>query len=251
MRNRRAGQHVGRPGPHEPLADAVPHPAGPPVLVARAHRPQVLERQLRVVPADGDPPQHPAPVAVDPVPHQLADEPADLPEALGPVELDHADRVLVPAHSPRPAPRRRVKYGLPLAVPIRGFGLHAVHQPLEVSPRQVQVQVELGRRSRSRRGRSCRSRCRRRRSRPRPACGRRGRPGGRPGCRGSGPRTRPGWPACRPWTAVVNDDPDGRRDRLPGHAVQRPPGVLGLVAAGGDQRVTPAGQLGRFWEHGG
>ena len=70
---------------------------------------------------------------VDPVPHQLPDEAADLPEAADPVELDHPDRILVPALL-RDEPGRAVngnftaggsppgkKYGFPEQVPMRGF----------------------------------------------------------------------------------------------------------------------------------
>src|SRR5262245_36377882 len=72
-------------------------PAGPPVLVAGAHRAQVLEAQFGVGPTDGDPAVHAAAVAVDAVPHQHLHKPTDLLEAFGAIELDHADGVLVAA----------------------------------------------------------------------------------------------------------------------------------------------------------
>src|SRR5262249_48239192 len=56
--------HEGQAGPHEILAGAVAGAAGPPALVARAHRAEVLEAEVRLVPADGDPAVHPAAVAV-------------------------------------------------------------------------------------------------------------------------------------------------------------------------------------------
>src|SRR5690242_21376359 len=77
----RASQHVDWTGPHVILSDTVPHPSRPPVFVAGAHGTEVFEVDRRIVPTDRHPPKHSAAVAVDAVPHQLADKPADLLEA--------------------------------------------------------------------------------------------------------------------------------------------------------------------------
>src|SRR5207249_1900216 len=92
-----ARPHVDGTGAHEILRRTMSGPAGPPVLVTRAHRSQMFEIDLRIVPADRDPSVHPAAVAVDAVPHQLAHEPTDLPKAFGAIELHHADRRLIAA----------------------------------------------------------------------------------------------------------------------------------------------------------
>src|SRR3982751_1404198 len=92
------GQQVADPRAHIMLPDAVSYPAGPPVLVARAHRPEMLKIEARIVPAHRDPAEHPAAVAIDPIPHEFSDEAADLLETFGPIKLHHSDRILVPAH---------------------------------------------------------------------------------------------------------------------------------------------------------
>ena len=76
-----AGQQIEGRGAHEVLAVAGAHPAGPDALLARSHGPQMQEAQALVVHALRDPAQHAAAVAVDPVPHHLPHEAADLAEA--------------------------------------------------------------------------------------------------------------------------------------------------------------------------
>src|SRR5690606_22701850 len=91
------GAHVQEARAHVVLPGPVALAAGPDALVARAHGAQVGESQFRVVVALGDPPEHAAAVAVDAVPHHGPDEAPDLGEAVGPVELGHADGHLVAA----------------------------------------------------------------------------------------------------------------------------------------------------------
>jgi len=82
-------------------------------------------------------------VAVEPVPHDLADEAAELLEALHPVELRGADGGLVAASfADEPAVARAV-VGLAAAAPEARLGLHARKEQLEVARRKLQVEVEL------------------------------------------------------------------------------------------------------------
>lgn len=69
----------------------------------------MLEAQLGRVQAADDPAFFPGLVTVDPVPHDLADEAADILEAGGAIELRHADRHFVAAALRDPFPCRRAK----------------------------------------------------------------------------------------------------------------------------------------------
>jgi len=57
---------------------------------------QVDEAEGLEIDALGDPAEHASAVAIDAIPHDLADEAADLLEAGNPVKLGHAYRHLVP-----------------------------------------------------------------------------------------------------------------------------------------------------------
>ena len=94
----RAGCHVRRRSAHEVLAEAVSQTPGDEAFVAGTHRPEMDETKIRLILARCHPAEHSTPMAVDAVPHDLANEPADLIEAFDPVELGHTHGVLVPAH---------------------------------------------------------------------------------------------------------------------------------------------------------
>src|SRR6185312_14442490 len=76
-------------GPHEVLPEPGPKPPSPDALLARALRAQMNEADRFEIDALGDPAEHPSPVAVDAVPHDLARESANLIEAGDPIELGH------------------------------------------------------------------------------------------------------------------------------------------------------------------
>ena len=187
---------------------------------------------------DRVPAEHAAAVAVDAVPHQLADEPADLLEAARAVKLHHADGVLVAALLADVLAVAFDEVRL-AAARCRGAG----RPPSGPSASRSSSAAGRGRgracrRSRSRSGRSCRSRRRRRRSRRRRACGRRGR----------ARRTTLIHGYFAAYSAriagVSSFEPSSTMTQSAGrtvwfdHAVERPPGVLRLVAAGGDQHVA-------------
>ena len=81
-------------------------------------------------------------MAVDPVPHEFSDEAANLLETIGPIKLDHSDRVFVAAHLHHPA-------AVPGVVRLTAgradarIGLHADHQVLEIGGGEVEIEVEL------------------------------------------------------------------------------------------------------------
>src|SRR6267378_6106849 len=138
-----ARSHVREAGTHVVLAMSPPKAAGHDAVLARAHGAQMQDAQLRIVPASRDPAEHPAAVAVDPIPHDLAHEATQLPEALDPVELGHADGGLVTAGLTDEAAIPRAVVRLSAACSEARLGLHALHQQLEVPGRQVKIEVEL------------------------------------------------------------------------------------------------------------
>src|SRR5216683_3638850 len=246
----RAGQHVRGRGAHEVLAEAVPDPAGPPVLVAGPHRAQVNEPELGIVPGHGDPSELAAAMAVDAVPHQLAHEPADLAEAGRAVELGHPDRVLVPRllrdeirEIRQREPHFRV--GLPepdevrlaRASPYPRVALHPVHQAREVAGREVEIEVNLSdllECSRIDRVVAAVERIDHASAQLALAAIRAAQhadPGKSCGVLGEDPRRSV-------FRAVVDDQPERRRRRLARHGVERAPSVLLLVPAGRNQAVA-------------
>src|SRR5439155_18647665 len=106
------------------------------------HRPQVNEAHVGIVPASRDPPGHSAPVPVDPVPHQIAHESADLAEAARAVELDHADGVFIAALFTDQLPIL-TKVGLAAARAEARVRFHFLDAALEIVMGDVKVQIEL------------------------------------------------------------------------------------------------------------
>src|SRR5579862_4343841 len=93
----RAGKHVCDARSHEILPDTVPHAACPPIFMARPHWPQMLEFQFLIRPRYRNPAEHPASMAINSIPHQLAHEPADLLKTFRTVEFHHADGIFIAA----------------------------------------------------------------------------------------------------------------------------------------------------------
>ncbi len=112
-------------------------------LLARPHRPQVLEAELGRVPRDRDPAQGARLVAVDRVPHHRAHEAADRLEARAPVELGHAHRHLVAAFLAHHPARGGAEIGFPRAGADPRVGLHPRDQLGEIAGGQVEIEVEL------------------------------------------------------------------------------------------------------------
>ena len=79
------------------LAVAVADPPGDDAAVARPHGAKVDEAEVPFVEAARHPTEHPAEVTVDPVPHDLTDKSADLPETRHLVKLGHPDGHFVAA----------------------------------------------------------------------------------------------------------------------------------------------------------
>jgi hypothetical protein len=102
----------------------------------------MLEAEVGIVPAHRDPAELAGLVAVDRVPHDLADEAADLLEALPAVELRHPGRHLVapPLGDEHAGPPH---VGLAGTGPDPGVRLHPRDQPRKIAGRQVEVEVEL------------------------------------------------------------------------------------------------------------
>src|SRR5258705_9664489 len=138
-------QVVERGSPHEVLAEAGPDAPRPDALaLAGPHRAQVEEAEIGIVHALRDPAQHARAVAVDPVPHDLPYEAADLAEASDPVELGHPHRHLVAADfGDALAGARMDEPGFSRAGPETRLPLHPPHQELEVAGWQIEVHVEL------------------------------------------------------------------------------------------------------------
>src|SRR5690606_10307004 len=129
---------------HEILAETVPYPTPYDAAIARSHRPQVQDAQVLVVERARLPAEHPRPVAVDPVPHHLPDEAADLAKTRDPVELRHAHGHLVAAGLRHELSADRVvEPGLAGAGPEARIRLHALHQALEIAIRELEIDVEL------------------------------------------------------------------------------------------------------------
>ena len=101
------------------------------------------EAQFGIVPASRDPAEHPAPVAVEPVPHDFPDEPADLQEAIHPVELGGTDGNLVTAALAHKVAVAPAVVRLSAASSHARLGLHALHERFEVTRRQLEIEVQL------------------------------------------------------------------------------------------------------------
>ena len=139
----RAGQHIDGAGTHGILSDTMSHPAGPPVFMAGPHRPKVREAQFRLVPTYCDPPEHPAAMAVDPVPHQHPYEAPDLLEAFGPIKLDHTHRVLIAAHLADEPAGITDEVRLAAACADTRISFHPLQEDLEVPLWQIEIEVQL------------------------------------------------------------------------------------------------------------
>ena len=104
----------------------------------------MLEGEILVVVGERAPAQHAAAVAVDDVPADLGHEAADIAEAVDPVELGHADRHLVAAELADLGAACLVgEVGLAAAGAHLGVPLQLAHQAFEVARRQVEVHVQL------------------------------------------------------------------------------------------------------------
>src|SRR5580693_4503946 len=102
------------------------------------------ESQRLVVHALGDPAEHPAPVTIDAVPHNLAYESPYLAEAPNSVELGHTDRHLVAANLGNWFPAaggNEVGFSRCGAEP--RIRLHPLHQQFEVTGRKIKIEIEL------------------------------------------------------------------------------------------------------------
>src|SRR5262249_10375831 len=138
----RACDHEHHARTHEILTIAVTHAPCIDALLARSHRTQMHETQVRLVPAAGDPTMHPAAMSIDAVPHHLAHEATDRLEAGDPIELDHAKRHVVAVTLVDQLPVF-LDIGLPAAGRDAWISRHALHQNLEIARWQTQVEVKL------------------------------------------------------------------------------------------------------------
>ena len=102
------------------------------------------KRGLKVglIAASSDPAEHSATVAIDPVPHDLANESTNLLETLDSIEFRHANGVFIPAHlADKLSPKSHVR--LSRTSPEARIRLHLVHQDLEVARWDLEVEIEL------------------------------------------------------------------------------------------------------------
>src|SRR5690606_14417969 len=98
--------------------------------------------QFRIVKASGLPAQHPAAVAVDAVPHDLANKPPDPPEACHAVQLAlPAGEIVLVAFGNQPA--ADANPGLAAGGAQGWVGLKFLEQALEISGAELEVAVEL------------------------------------------------------------------------------------------------------------
>ena len=195
----------------------------------------MLEPQRGFVPGDRDPAELPRLVAVDRVPHHVADEAADVLEAGPAVELRHADRHLVaPPFGDEPPAAADI--GLARAGADAGIGLHALDKALEVARGQVEIEIELAQ------------------------IGEVGQPHGIEAGIECLDHARSDGPVTAIWfrhdadpvvtrgivgedrgrfvgRSVVHDDPEGRAQALRHDAVERPAHIRGLVPARRDEQV--------------
>src|SRR5262249_24468966 len=112
--------------------------------IARPHRSEMEKAEGRSVDALGDPAQHATAMAVDPVPHDLTDEPTDLAKARSPLELRHPHGHLVAADLGNERAGSRVhEVGLAGSSAEAGRRLHALGQELEIARGQIEIHVEL------------------------------------------------------------------------------------------------------------
>src|SRR3954469_14462666 len=199
--------------------------------------PQVNEAKRRIADALGPPPQHPRAMAVDSIPHYLRDEAADLSEARDPIKLCHPDRHLIAAdfrnqrsgswmHEPR-LPGRRTQSRLRFHAPDHAFEIAGRHFEVEIELAHVLEVVEVDGRQALIEGLDhasadfSRSAIR-------------------------SPDQADVWIAGRigfndrgglVLRSVIHDDPLGGRHCLLDDAVERPPRVASLVAAGRNQAI--------------
>src|SRR5688572_28507047 len=135
--------HVSQPGTHVVVPPAGPQASGDDPPVARAHGTETQDAEIRIVPAPRDPAEHAAAMAVDPVPHDLANEAADLQKARDPVDLGRSDRSLVPADLASEGAIARPVVRLAAARAQARIRLHSAHERLEIARWQLEVQVQL------------------------------------------------------------------------------------------------------------
>ena len=131
-------------GADEPGAPAVADPPLVDALLARSHGAQVLEADLRLVPALRPPAQPARLVAVEAVPAHVGFEAADRLEAGAAVELDRPARLLVAVQLVyrRAGPRMTVEGFAATGAEI-GIGVHALEHDLEIARGKLEIDVEL------------------------------------------------------------------------------------------------------------
>jgi len=128
------GREIEQTGAHEILSGPVPHPTGEDTLVARSHGSHVDELEIGLIPASCSPAKHPAPMTVNPIPHDPPDKSANLLEAGNAVELCHAHRYLIATFFAGEAwwlMSDEVRFAATCAK--LGVGLHFLDQLLEVN----------------------------------------------------------------------------------------------------------------------
>lgn len=104
----------------------------------------MVEADFGFIDRRGPPAHHAALVAIDPVPHQLAHEAANLLEAFGAIELGHPDRIFVAAEFGDEATGGwggEIRFARDRAESCVCF--HQFDEPFEISGRQVEVEVEF------------------------------------------------------------------------------------------------------------
>src|SRR6267378_3812730 len=138
----RGSGHEQEAGAHEIVSKSLAHAAREDALLAGTHAAQMDEPQLGLVPAACDPALHAAAMTIDPVPHHLPDETADLLEAGNPIELRHAEGGLVTVALSDQRPLL-LEVSLPAARTESGVGHHPLHQDFEIPRRKAQVEIQL------------------------------------------------------------------------------------------------------------
>jgi hypothetical protein len=136
------GHEIGKGTAHVILAEPVPPPPGMDARLAGAHGAQMLEIEVRVIPADGDPAHLTGLVAIDGVPHDLADKTTNRLKTGYAVEFRHARRHLIAAPF-RHELAVHAHVGLARTGADARVLPHPVDQRLEIPRRQVQIEIKL------------------------------------------------------------------------------------------------------------
>ena len=138
----RAHRHIEKTRSHEILPISVAHPSSENPPLTRSHGPQMNKPQFGIIPTASNPPQHAAAMAIDPIPHHLANESPNRLETRDPIELGHSYRHFIAAFFTHIS-TISFKVSLPTTGSECWVFIHPANQGFEILRRQVEIEVAL------------------------------------------------------------------------------------------------------------